>query len=88
VKVLQDVLDLDDEKFEKEYQNLASLHHKNVVRLVSYCNETKGEYVQFNGKLVVAEKIWRVLCFEYMCKGSLDKFIFGMIHGALLVGGS
>ncbi|XP_071675817.1 uncharacterized protein [Lolium perenne] len=52
------------------------LHHKNVVRLVSYCNETKGEYVQFNGKLVVAEKIWRVLCFEYMCKGSLDKFIF------------
>ncbi|XP_051205718.1 G-type lectin S-receptor-like serine/threonine-protein kinase SRK [Lolium perenne] len=76
VKVLKDVLDLDDEQFEKEYRNLAILEHKNVVRLVGYCNETKGEYVHHNGRLVFAEKARRMLCFEYMCNGSLDTFIY------------
>ena len=87
MKVLKHVLDLDDDQFEKEYRNLASLHHKNVVLLVGSCNETKGEYVPYKGRIVFAESIWRVLCFEYMCNRSLDKFIYGMIRGALLVSG-
>ncbi|XP_051209115.1 uncharacterized protein [Lolium perenne] len=76
VKVLKDVLDLDDEQFEKEYRNLAILEHKNVVRLVGSCNETKGEHVSLNGRMFFAEKIRRMLCFEYMCNGSLDNFIY------------
>ncbi|XP_071676646.1 cysteine-rich receptor-like protein kinase 44 [Lolium perenne] len=76
VKVLKDVLDLNDEQFEKEYRNLAILEHKNVVRLVGSCNETKGEYVPHNGRTVFAEKARRMLCFEYMCNGSLDTFIY------------
>ena len=88
MKVLKD-LDLDDEQFEKEYHNLASLHHKNVVLLVGSCDENKGEYVSYNGRIVFAERIRRVLCFEYVCNGSLDNFIYGMIRGALLIlGGS
>ncbi|KAM0881630.1 hypothetical protein ACQ4PT_032829 [Festuca glaucescens] len=76
VKVLKDVLDLDDEQFEKEYRNLAILEHKNVVRLVGSCNETKGEYVPHDGRMVFAEKARRMLCFEYMCNGSLETFIY------------
>jgi hypothetical protein len=85
VKVLKDVLDLEDEKFEKEYRNLAILEHKNVVRLVASCNETKEEYVPHNGIMVKAIRARRMLCFEYMCNGSLENFIYGMIRGALLV---
>ncbi|KAM0846202.1 hypothetical protein ACQ4PT_055821 [Festuca glaucescens] len=75
VKVLKDVRSFDDEEFEKEYHNLAILHHKNVVRLVGYCNETRREYVQHSGKYVLAENTKRALCFEYMPNGSLDNFI-------------
>jgi interleukin-1 receptor-associated kinase 1/coatomer subunit beta' len=86
VKVLKDSLDhLDDEQFEKEYQNLASLHHKNIVRLVGYCNETHREYVVYNGRKTLFDKNKRVLCFNYMRNGSLDKFISGMMCGALLL---
>jgi serine/threonine protein kinase len=89
VKVLKDGIDLGDEQFEKEYHNLASLHHKNVVRLVGYCHETKKECMPYNGRMVFAEKTKRVLCFEYMHNGSLGNFIYSMICGTLLVlGGS
>lgn len=37
VKVLRD-LENADEIFEKEYHNLQSLQHQNIVRLVGYCN--------------------------------------------------
>lgn len=82
MKVLKDVRSFDDEDFEKEYHNIASLCHKNIVRLVGYCNETSREYVQHNGKYVLAENTKRALCFEYMPNGSLDNFISG--HGALI----
>jgi len=81
VKVLKDVLDLDNEKFEKEYLNLASLEHKNVVRLVGYCHETKRECLEYNGRMVFAENTKRVLCFEYMCNGGLDNFIADESNG-------
>ncbi|CAM0948559.1 unnamed protein product [Alopecurus aequalis] len=58
-----------------EYNNIAILDHKNVVRLVGYCHETQKECIQYNGRMVFAEKTKRALCFEYMENGSLDKFI-------------
>nr|XP_051205713.1 cysteine-rich receptor-like protein kinase 44 [Lolium perenne]XP_051205714.1 cysteine-rich receptor-like protein kinase 44 [Lolium perenne]XP_051205715.1 cysteine-rich receptor-like protein kinase 44 [Lolium perenne] len=76
VKVLKEGLDLDDEAFKKEYHNLANLHHKNVVRLVGYCHETKEEILRYNGRVVVADTIKRMLCFDYMHNGSLDSFIY------------
>nr|XP_051206657.1 putative cysteine-rich receptor-like protein kinase 16 isoform X8 [Lolium perenne] len=76
VKVLKDTLDLSNEQFEKEYGNLAILKHKNVVRLVGSCNQTKEECVPHNGMMVKAVKARRMLCFEYMCNGSLDSFIY------------
>jgi interleukin-1 receptor-associated kinase 1/coatomer subunit beta' len=82
VKVLKEGLDLNDEEFQKEYHNLANLQHKNVVRLVGYCHETKKEFLPHNGRLVLVDKIKRMLCFDYMHNGSLDSFIYGMMCGA------
>ncbi|XP_051206702.2 cysteine-rich receptor-like protein kinase 44 [Lolium perenne] len=76
VKVLKEGLDLNDEEFQKEYHNLANLHHKNVVRLVGYCHETKREFVPYKDGVVFAYNIKRMLCFDYMHNGSLDSFIY------------
>ncbi|KAK1668612.1 hypothetical protein QYE76_056771 [Lolium multiflorum] len=55
VKLLHYIPGLDDEQFKKEYLNLASLQHKNIVRLVGYCHETRREILPFDGKMVFAE---------------------------------
>ncbi|KAM0843780.1 hypothetical protein ACQ4PT_057481 [Festuca glaucescens] len=75
VKLLHYIPGLDDEQFEKEYLNLASLQHKNIVRLVGYCHETRREILPFDGKMVFAEMTKRALCFKYMENGSLDKYL-------------
>ncbi|VAH40198.1 unnamed protein product [Triticum turgidum subsp. durum] len=75
VKMLHPMLGLDDELFEKEYHNLENLQHQNVVRLVGYCNETRREYVPYNGKMVLGEVTHRALCFEYMQNGSLNDYL-------------
>ncbi|KAK1633168.1 hypothetical protein QYE76_007483 [Lolium multiflorum] len=81
VKVLKNALNLDDKQFEKEYHNIASLHHKNIVRLIGYCNETQREFITHDERTVLAEKTKRMLCFEYMHNGSLDKFISDESNG-------
>lgn len=75
VKVLHYIPGLDDEQFEKEYHSLTTLQHNNIVRLVGYCHETRGEFLPYNGKLVLAKLTQRALCFEYMQNGSLDNFL-------------
>jgi hypothetical protein len=55
------------------------VQHQNIVRLVGYCYETCREYVEYSGKYVWAEEDKRVLCFEYLQGGSLDKHISGKI---------
>ncbi|CAN6361268.1 unnamed protein product, partial [Urochloa humidicola] len=45
--------------------------HPNVVQLVGYCSETEEKLVLHNGKYVYAEKSERLLCLEYLRKGSL-----------------
>ncbi|XVE54631.1 hypothetical protein DITRI_Ditri03aG0097500 [Diplodiscus trichospermus] len=46
--------------FIAEVQTIGSIHHFNLVSLVGFC----------------AEKYNRLLIYEYMCKGSLDQWIF------------
>ena len=49
--------------FLAEVETIGSIHHVNLVRLIGFC----------------AEKSHRLLVYEYMCNGSLDKWIF---HGS------
>ena len=78
VKMLYDMPGLEEEQFLNEFNNLASLQHPNIVRLVGYCHEIQNKCVEHNGRLVFAERICRALCFEYMCYGSLDKYLSGI----------
>nr|BAJ95158.1 predicted protein [Hordeum vulgare subsp. vulgare] len=48
------------EDFISEVSSIGQIHHVNVVRLVGYCSEEPS----------------RALVYEYMPKGSLDKYIF------------
>ncbi|XP_017979804.1 PREDICTED: G-type lectin S-receptor-like serine/threonine-protein kinase SD2-5 [Theobroma cacao] len=47
-------------EFVAEVKTVGSIHHFNLVRLMGYC----------------AERCNRLLVYEYMCNGSLDKWIF------------
>ena len=70
---------IDDENFQREFQNLMMLEHRNIVRLVGYCYETHHQPMQYMGTTIFAENIYRALCFEYMQNGSLQKHICGMM---------
>ncbi|KAI9198637.1 hypothetical protein LWI28_019511 [Acer negundo] len=50
-------------EFLAEVKTIGSIHHINLVRLVGFC----------------AEKLHRLLVYEFMCNGSLDKWIFNRI---------
>ncbi|GJN09762.1 hypothetical protein PR202_ga27796 [Eleusine coracana subsp. coracana] len=52
--------------------------HKNIVRFLGYCSESKGEVMEFQGRYVVADKQQRFLCFEYVPNGSLDNYLQGI----------
>jgi len=78
VKKLHPLQGLDDKSFEREFRNLRGIDHENVVRLLGYCYALKMKFVTHNGELVRAKEMERVLCFEYMQGGSLDKHISGI----------
>ena len=46
--------------FFAEVESIGSIHHVHLVRLIGFCAETSH----------------RLLVYEYMCNGSLDKWIF------------
>ncbi|KAK2632405.1 hypothetical protein EUGRSUZ_L01597 [Eucalyptus grandis] len=54
--------------FQAEVKTIGGLHHVNLVRLVGFCNE----------------KSHMLLIYEYMPKGSLDKWIFHRSNGCAL----
>ena len=51
-------------EFLAEVETIGSIHHIHLVRLIGFC----------------AEKSYRLLVYEYMCNGSLDKWIFYKDH--------
>jgi len=79
VKLLRETSEKAYEEFQKELDNLRILNHDNIVRLVGYCYETHRELAEYNGRRVLADKTYRALCFEYLCNGSLGKYLSGMI---------
>jgi serine/threonine protein kinase len=72
---------LDETKFHQEVECLMKVKHKNVVRFLGYCADRQGNMQNFNGKLVMAEVHHRLLCFEYISKGSLEDYITGTTYG-------
>ncbi|XP_034569213.1 uncharacterized protein [Setaria viridis] len=82
VKMLRDKdPGLDDMRFHDEFDKLTILSHPNIVKLIGYCYDTHHEYIEHDGVPVLAEKIHRALCFEYLHKGSLHKHLSDECHG-------
>jgi len=68
-----------DNQVKNEILCLTEVRHQNVVQLVGYCLETKSEVMEYSGKHVVAQRRACLLCFEFLCNGSLDKHLSGML---------
>ncbi|PUZ44320.1 hypothetical protein GQ55_8G078800 [Panicum hallii var. hallii] len=62
--------------FTTEVTNLMALRHDNIVELVHYCHEAQKKVVQNNGRYVIVDVTESCLCYKYLPKGSLDKYIY------------
>nr|XP_023915156.1 G-type lectin S-receptor-like serine/threonine-protein kinase LECRK3 [Quercus suber] len=62
VKKLGKVVEEGEKEFKTEVSMIGQTHHKNLVRLLGYCDE--GQH--------------RLLVYEYMSNGSLANFLFGI----------
>ena len=66
---------LDDQLFKNEVGNLLKAEHPNIVQLVGYCYETRNIYVDNNGANDFSQRIYKIICFEYLQGGILDKHL-------------
>lgn len=79
VKKLHQMHGLDDQQFKNEFSHLTKVQHQNIVRLVGYCNEERVVPANINGEYYLCKMIFRILCFEYLQNGSLDKHLSGTV---------
>lgn len=66
-----------DKQFQSEAGILIDLNHMNIVKLIGYCYEIRKEVVENNRKFFFVETPKKLLCYEYLPTGSLDKYIYG-----------
>jgi serine/threonine protein kinase len=77
VKKLSNTYCISENKFHEEVKCLIKAKHKNIVRFLGYCADTQGKMEEHEGNLVMADQRNWLLCFEYVCNGSLDRHITG-----------
>lgn len=76
-KLKVDNVGKDDKQFMNEVIHAMDICHPNIVRLEGYCCHTEKEVTFHDGSFVLAEEFYRLLCFEYIPNGSLDKYLSG-----------
>lgn len=69
---------MDETMFQQEVKTMMSVKHQNIVGFIGYCSHTEQEAVQMTRKHVFADDRERLLCFEYISKGSLEDHVTGM----------
>jgi serine/threonine protein kinase len=79
VKKLRETSPIHDNQFKNEVGSLMKVNHRNIVKLIGYCYEIQKKVVEHNGKYILTEAVEKLLCYEYISNGSLDKHLFGMI---------
>ncbi|KAL6660664.1 hypothetical protein ACP70R_001699 [Stipagrostis hirtigluma subsp. patula] len=65
-----------DKTFGNEVCNLMAATHENIVKLVGFCHESQKKVVEHNGKYIIVDVAEALLCYEFLPKGSLEKYIF------------
>ena len=70
---------IDEKLFYREVDSLLKVNHKNVVRFIGFCANTEQVAIKIEGKreYIYAEIRERLLCFEYISNGNLQKYITG-----------
>uniref|UniRef100_A0ACD6AAM0 Uncharacterized protein n=1 Tax=Avena sativa TaxID=4498 RepID=A0ACD6AAM0_AVESA len=81
VKKLSNTFCIPEKKFHEEVKCLIKAKHKNIVRFLGYCAETQGIVEEIEGNFVMADQRNWLLCFEYVCNGSLDRHITDATRG-------
>ncbi|GJN25528.1 hypothetical protein PR202_gb13367 [Eleusine coracana subsp. coracana] len=69
--------------FDNEVKNLMNLNHPNIVKLVAFCHEKEQSLVEHNGRYVIVDVTELCLCYEYLPKGTIDKYIYDFGHSRL-----
>ncbi|KAM0830027.1 hypothetical protein ACQ4PT_066494 [Festuca glaucescens] len=83
VKRIRSSMTIDDKLFRREVDSLMEVKHQNVVRFLGLCShtvETPMKIPESRGYIYV-ETRERLLCFEYISNGSLDKKITDELRG-------
>lgn len=78
MKRLSPELDIDEKTFKNELISLIRVKHKNIVRFLGYCVDTQGKVELYQRDMVIADIRQRLLCFEFLPNGGLDKHMNGM----------
>jgi hypothetical protein len=80
VKKLSILQGFSDKLFLDEINCLIKTKHDNVVRFLGYCSDSHGELVSSDRSHVMAEVHQRLLCFEYVPNGNLEKHLKDKSH--------
>ncbi|CAL4979922.1 unnamed protein product [Urochloa decumbens] len=75
VKRLHSFHTIEDEPFQREVDCLMRIKHCNIVWFVGYCAETCVNVVREGTKNLFVESKEKLLCFEYLQKGSLRRHL-------------
>ncbi|KAL6880305.1 hypothetical protein ACP4OV_011870 [Aristida adscensionis] len=81
VKKLFNKHTIDEKQFNQEFQSMVMAEHHNIVRFIGYCSHTEQKAMRIEGKFVMADMRERLLCFEYISKGSLDNYLTDELRG-------
>ncbi|KAL6868337.1 hypothetical protein ACP4OV_015182 [Aristida adscensionis] len=75
LKKLYQIPGLNDVAIENEFHNLMKIQHKNVIQLFGYCYGPQHDKHMVDKGYTVSSQVERVLCFEYLQGGCLDRQI-------------
>ncbi|XP_039853417.1 uncharacterized protein LOC120711821 isoform X3 [Panicum virgatum] len=64
-----------DKMFQNQIKTMMLTQHKNIVQFLGYCSNTEETVTEHLGELVMADIRERLLCFEYLSNGSLDRYV-------------
>lgn len=86
VKKLLNSQTIAEETFYREANFLMNVKHPNIVRFLGFCANTENQAIKLQGpgtyvKYIYAEVRERLLCFEYISNGCLDKHLKDELEG-------